>query len=146
MATLYKKQGWWQISYFSEGKRMSKNTRIKALDENRSKAEKLKDEIEKLVNSQQRKENSAFEIISDKMTLNKAIEMYKDIFIIGKSEKHKQIFDYAISKLKSIIPGNTDVRDIKTEHLTLVVASLKKSLAQASQVTYFQYLQVCSCS
>jgi integrase len=140
MATIYKKRGWWFIEYVLGGKRITKNTRLDASEVNRPKAEKLKKEIMELVTVQSESINPIKNIMSNELSIDKAIKMYKDIYIIGKSKSHTEIYDYVMRRFKEILPGNTRIKNIKLEHITMFTIRMKRELAQATQYTYFQYL------
>jgi len=140
MATLYKKRNKWFIDYFLGKKKITKNTKLPATETNRLKAEKLKREIEKLLDEQQESYKYAEQLMNGEVSLNQAIKIFKDIYIVGRSASHKENFDYVMKRFKDIVPGNTNVKSIKAEHVSLFVVNMKTKLAQATQYTYFQYL------
>lgn len=140
MATIYKKRGMWFIDYVLRGKKITRNTKIKATNENRLKAVKLKNEIEAILTEGLDSYGKLDRLIPDKLTLNKAIELYARIFIEGKTKSHAENFDYVMRKFKTIVPGNTDVKEIKIEHISKFVTSMKNNLSQATIYTYFQYI------
>ena len=140
MATLYKKRGWWFIDYTLGGKKITRNTKLQALTENKSKATQLKHEIEKIISEDTESETKLDQIITCELTLNKAIELYSKIFIEGKSGSHKENFEYVMKRFKTIVSGTINVKHIKVEHFSTFVASMKPRLSQATMVTYFQYL------
>jgi integrase len=45
-----------------------------------------------------------------------------------------------MKRFKDVVPGNIPVRDIRVEHISRFVFSMKQKLSQATMVTYFQYL------
>lgn len=140
MATIYKKRGMWFIDYVLRGKKITRNTKIKATNENRLKAIKLKNEIEAILSEGSDSYGKLDQLISVKLTLNKAIELYARIFIEGKTKSHAENFDYVMRKFKTVVPGNTDVKAIKIVHISKFVSSMKNNLSQATIYTYFQYL------
>lgn len=140
MASLYKKRNTWYIDYFLGKKKISKNTHLIASEENRPKAEKLRKEIEKLLKEQHESEKDLGNKISKETTLNKAITMFADTYVVGRSQSHVENFNYVMRRFKSIVSGNTNVKDLKPEHVTQFVLQMKRELSQATQVTYFQYL------
>jgi integrase len=139
MATLYKKRGWWFIEYKLGEQRKTKNTKLAAIEANKPKAEKLKKDIEEITKA---REDSikAEDVVIGEITLNTAIDMFEKIYMIGRSEKHKEIFDYVMVRFKEIVPGKTCVKSINIEHISQFTAQMKRDLSQATQVTYFQYL------
>lgn len=137
MATLYKKRGKWYIEYILGGIRKIKNTKLEATEDNFPKAEKLKNGIEELINSQK---DNIESFVKENITLNNAIKEFKKIYINGRSESHRENFEYVMKRFNSVVSGNRNVKSIKVENVTEFVVQMKKELAQATQVTYFQYL------
>ncbi len=140
MATLYKKRGWWFIEYVLGYKRKTKNTKLEATDVNKTKAEKLKMEIEALVRIQQESSSLAENFMTDEISLNRGIKIFSDIYMVGRSKSHQENFEYVMKRFKAIVPGSVNVRKIKIECVSQFVIKMKRELAQATQVTYFQYL------
>jgi len=140
MATLYKKRGKWYIDYVMGGKKLTRNTKLKATIGNKIKAVELKNKIEMIISEGSESYGKLDRLISDKLSLNKAIELYGRIFIEGKTKSHAENYDYVMRKFKTIVPGNTNVKEIKIEHISKFVSSMKNNLSQATIYTYFQYL------
>jgi len=140
MATIYKKRGWWFIEYVLGGKRKTKNTKLEATEVNKLKAEKLKKEIEELIHDQRESIKPIETIMSDDISIDTAIRIYKEIYIVGRSATHVDSFENVMKRFKTIVPGKNSVRSIKVENITQFAMQMRKGLAQASQVTYFQYL------
>ncbi len=138
--TKYKKRGMWYIEYSFDGKRFTRNTKLEATEANRSKVEKLLKEIQAVVKEQQKTSYIAENFVAGDITLNQAAKKFEDIFITGKSSKHVEIYKYVMRLFMTVVPGNTMVKDISVEHVKNFVVLMKKSLAPASQVTYFQYI------
>lgn len=140
MATLYKKRGWWYIDYKLGGKRVTKNTKLEASDSNKVKAEKLKSDIENVIDERSKSFLIEGSLGSNNITLNQGLKKYATIYVEGKSPSHIDTFNYVMRLFKTIVPGDINVKDISVEHVKNFAALMKKSLAPASQVTYFQYL------
>jgi len=140
MATYFIKRGWYIIEYTLGGKRVTKNTRIEGTESNKTKVEKLKREIETSIKEQKKTFRSEGNYVSGNITLNLAAKKFEDIFITGKSSNHVDTFRYVMKLFKTIVPGSSIVKDITLEQVKNFVLLLKKSLAPASQVTYFQYI------
>lgn len=140
MATLYRKRGWWFIDYTLGGKRVTKNTKLEATETNKAKAEKLKSHIENVIDERSRLSLIEGTSGTNDISLNQAIKKYTIIYVEGKSASHIDTFDYVMRLFKTIVPGGINVKDITVENVKNFVAMMKKSLAPASQVTYFQYL------
>lgn len=140
MATYFIKRGWYIIEYTLGGKRFTKNTRIEGTEANKPKVEKLKREIETAIKDQKNIIRTDNFYSSGNITLNQAAKKFEDIYITGKSIKHIEIFKYVMRLFKSVVPASINVKDIKVEHIKNFVLLLKKTLAPASQVTYFQYI------
>jgi len=140
MATLYKKRGWWFIDYTLGGKRVTKNTKLEATEKNKAKAEKLKSDIENVIDERSRSSLIEGTAGTNDISLNQALKKYAAIYVEGKSSTHTGTFDYVMRLFKTIVPGGISVKDITVENVKNFVALMKKSLAPASQVTYFQYL------
>lgn len=140
MATLYKKRGWWFIDYTLGNKRMTKNTRLKAIDSNKPKAEKLKLDIEKAADEQLRSVLLKSTPNSGSISLNQALKDYFNLYMAGRSSSHRENFEYVMKRFKLIVPNNIDVKHITEEHINKFVLQMKRNLSQATQVTYFQYL------
>ena len=148
MATLYKKQGWWYIDYFIEKKKKLKNTKLRADESNRQKAEELKQKLENVINARNSHNKSVSDILTDEINLNKAIKLFENIYIKGKSQSHVDIFNNVMNRFKEVVPGNINVKNITSKHISDFSDSLKeklsqstkKKLSQSAQVTYFQYV------
>jgi len=140
MATLYKKRGWWFIDYTLGGKRVTRNTKLEATETNKAKAEKLKSHIENVIDERSRSSLVEGTSGTNDISLNQALKKYSAIYVEGKSSTHTGTFDYVMRLFKTIVPGGINVKDITVENIKNFVALMKKSLAPASQVTYFQYL------
>lgn len=140
MATIYKKRGMWFIDYMLGGKKITRNTKIPASNENKTKAMKLKNDIEKITLDGSESYTKLERLVSDGLTLNKAIEIYSKIFIEGKTKSHVDNFEYVMRKLRITVPGNIDVRKITIEHISSFINSMRQNLSPATMVTYFQYL------
>lgn len=140
MSEPYKKRNMWYIDYFLGKKKITKNTKLPATETNRVKAKKLALEIKQLLKEQNQHRVSTEEFIIGEISLDKAIREFKETHIIGKSAKHEEIFDYVMRKFKTQVPGTTNVKNIRNEDITRFALMLKREMAQATQVTYFQYL------
>ncbi len=140
MATIYKKRGTWYIDYVLHGKKITRNTKLKSTESNKSNAEKLKKDIEELITDDSGISNEKDTFLVGEISLNKAIELYSKIFIEGKSGSHKENFDYVMKRFKTIVSGTINIKQIKIEHFSKFVTSMKPNLSQATMVTYFQYL------
>ncbi|MBE2281606.1 MAG: tyrosine-type recombinase/integrase [Ignavibacteriaceae bacterium] len=140
MATLYKKRGWWFIDYALGGKRVTKNTKLEATETNKAKAEKLKSDIENVIDERLRLSLTTGTGGTNDITLNQALKKYSTVYVEGKSSSHIDTFDYVMRLFKTIVPGGINVKYITVENVKNFVVLMKKSLAPASQVTYFQYL------
>lgn len=138
--TKYIKRGYWYIEYTLDGKRITRNTKLEGTEANRLKVEKLVKEIKVVIKEQKKTSYVAENFVVGDITLNQAAKKFEDIFIIGKSSKHVEIFKYVMRLFKNVVPGNINVKDIDFEHVKNFVQLMKKSLAPASQVTYFQYI------
>jgi len=139
MATLYKKRGKWYIDYVLAGKKKTKNTSLTAIENNKQKAITLKKGIEELVNKYD-KSITVENLITDQISINQAIKMFTDIYMVGRSGSHLENFEYVMKRFKLIVSGNTNVKNIKVENISQFVALMKRHLSQATQYTYFQYL------
>ena len=140
MATLYIKRNLWYIDYFLGKKKITKNTKLAATETNKIKVKKLVIEIEKLLNEQKEQSISTEEFMSGEVSLDKAIREFKEIYITGKSKNHIEIFEYVMKQFKTLVSGSVNVKNIRNEDVSKFAALLKRDLAQATQVTYFQYL------
>jgi len=140
MATLYKKRGRWFIEYTIGGSRKTRDSKLEATEANKVKAEKLKREIEGLIQVQKDSYKPLSSMMLDQVTLDKAIRVYKDIYILGRSHSHVENFEYVLKRFKTIVPGGISVREIRSEHIARFAMEMRSSLSKATQVTYFQYL------
>ena len=104
------------------------------------KAEKLKSDIEEVIDEQYRSTQVIGSQSNMDVTLNQATKRYAAIYMAGRSISHKNNFQLILDRFKSIFSGTGLVRDIKVEHVNQFAVNMKRSLSQASQVTYFQYL------
>lgn len=130
----------WYIDYSLGNKKITKNTKLPATEANRVKAKRLALEIKQLLKEQKEKQETTEEFMVGAVTLDKAIREFKEIFIIGKSSQHVETFDYVMKLFKTLVVGSTNLKNIRNEDVTKFALLLKKDKAQATQVTYFQYL------
>lgn len=138
MATLYKKRGYWHIDYMLGGKKKMKKTNLVSSESNRQKAEALKAVIEKAL--KQEKLNNTFDkLITNDLSLNKALKEYESNLLKYKSFSHKHNFEIIMKRFKKIVSGTNYVRQITKQDIFEFVSQMK-DLAQATQRTYFQYL------
>lgn len=135
MATLYKKRGTWHIDYYIEGKRYSKNTRIKATRENRKDAGKIKKEIE--------------DVISNKryvVSAGKSVAFYVDVFrkehLNLKSRSHQNVFKDALNNFLKIVHQDTLVEAVTSEHIAKYIEYLKPRVQNSTLLTYLNYMKI----
>ncbi|MFA5010564.1 MAG: tyrosine-type recombinase/integrase [Ignavibacteria bacterium] len=135
MATRYKKRDLWYIDYLVEGKRYSKNTYLKATRANEKEADKIKREIEDLISSKKY-------IVSTGKTLINFVEIFKREHLNLKSESHQGVFRDALGHFLKVVPPETKIEDITSEHIARFIENLKSKVANSSMLTYINYMKI----
>ena len=135
MATRYKKRDLWYIDYIVEGKRYSKNTYLKATRANEKEADKIKKEIEDLISSKKY-------IVSTGKTLINFVEIFKREHLNLKSESHQGVFRDALGHFLKVVPPETKIEDITSEHVARFIENLKSKVANSTMLTYINYMKI----
>jgi integrase/recombinase XerD len=135
MATLYKKRNLWYIDYFVEGKRYSKNTYLKSTRTNAMQAEKMKRDIEDLITSKKY-------IVSTGKSLIACVDMFKNEHLNLKSKSHQGVFRDALGHFTKIVPAETKIDDVTSEHIARFIKDLKPKVENSTMLTYINYMKI----
>ncbi len=146
MASVFKKRGSYQIAFFVNGKRKYLNTKLKDTKENRSKANKIKGDIEREIESIGRSSEKNFVnlISADRnITLGEAVEFCVKERISGKSKNHLRNFGFAMIHLYAVTDRHTMLSDISSADIAGFINYLKeKKLANATVHSYIRYAKI----
>lgn len=145
MASVYKKRGFYYIAYFENGKRKHLNTKLKDTRENRGKANRMKADIEREIESVGKSPgmNIINLVSADRnITLKEAEEICFKERIQGKSESHAETFKNALQHLYKIIPEDMPIGDIGTSQIADFIHYLSGRIANASVHTNIRYVKI----
>jgi len=135
MASRYGKRGTWHIGYTINRKRYEKNTYLKAIRDNAKEADKIKREIEDLISSKKY-------IISTGKSLITYVDMYKREHLKLRSKKHQSVFRDALAHFLMIVPAETKIEDITSEHIANFIEYLKPKVENSTLLTYISYIRM----
>ncbi|MCX6157381.1 MAG: tyrosine-type recombinase/integrase [Ignavibacteriae bacterium] len=135
MATLYKKRDMWYVDYYVEGKRFSKNTYLKSSIANKKEADKIKRKIEDLISSKKY-------IMSTGKSLIAYVDVFKREHLSLKSKSHQGVFEDALAHFIKIVPKETKIEDINSEHVARFIEKLKPKVANSTLLTYISYMKI----
>jgi len=146
MASLYKKRGFYYIAYFINGKRKHLNTKLKDSKLNRSKANKIKADIEREIESVGKSTETGFvNIVSaDRdISLEQAADLCVKERISGKSKNHLRNFGFAMAHLYAVTGRTTLLSDFTSADIAGFINYLKeKKLANATVHSYIRYAKI----
>ena len=146
MASIFRKRGSYQIAYFVNGKRKYLNTKLKDTKENRSKANKIKADIEREVESVAKSSEMNFVnlVSADRnITLEEAVALCITERVSGKSKNHLRNFRLAIMHLYVVTGKQTMLSDISSADIAGFINYLKeKKLANATVHSYIRYVKI----
>ena len=135
MATRYEKRDLWYIDYIVEGKRYSKNTYLKATRANEKEADKIKREIEDLISSKRY-------VVSTGKSIIHFVEIFKREHLNLKSESHQGVFRDALGHFLKVVPPETKIEDVTSEHVARFIENLKSKVANSTMLTYINYMKI----
>jgi len=135
MATLYKKRNYWYIDYIVDGKRFSKNTYLTATKSNKNEAKKIKSEIENVISSKNF-------IVPTGGTLSAYVDMFREEHLNLKSKSHQNVFRDALGNFLKIVPLNTRIEEIKSEHIAKYIHYLGERVENSTLLTYLNYMKI----
>jgi len=135
VATRYEKRGLWYIDYIVEGKRYSKNTYLKATRANEKEADKIKREIEDLISSKRY-------MVSTGKSIIHFVEIFKCEHLNLKSESHQGVFRDALGHFLKVVPPETKIEDVTSEHVARFIERLKSKVANSTMLTYINYMKI----
>ncbi len=148
MASLYKKRGFYHIDYWVGSKRKSLNTQLKVTVRNLQKAENIKADIEKEVEIKkieikERSYEQSADIVEEskqQLSLNELIEKYR-IKLSVRSKSHQEVFEFAMTRLLDIVPGDFTPKEITPEHIIRYIKLIMNIVSNATLITYLNYLK-----
>lgn len=135
MGTIYPKRGYWYYDVSVDGKRYTKNTKLKATRENKKEAEKIKREIENLIASKKF-------LISTGKSLMHFIDVFKREHLSLKSQSHQSVFNDALGHFYKIVPPETKIDTITSEHSARFIEHLKNNVGNSTMLTYISYMKI----
>jgi integrase len=142
MASLQIRNNKFVIQYYHNGTKRTRSTGLLATEENKLKAEKMKELIEsKLISSYDIPENGSKKQ-AEEMTLSEAIEKFKKVHLSLKSISHRRNFGFVMEHLKGIIGKDILISDITTEHISDFIGYLKARVSNATLHTYIRYAKM----
>ena len=145
MATLFIYRGKIHIEYRRNNKPKRENVKLIDTKENWKRAQDCKKEAELLYESYHN--NSNFkkalkkEIETKEISLMEAVEKYQG-HISTKSASHQMNFVYAINGFLKIINESTKIQNIQSKDLTIYLNTLKKTVSNGTQRTYYTYIKL----
>ena len=146
MASIFKKRGSYHVAYFVHGKRKYLNTKLKDTKENRSKANKIKADIEREIESIAKSSDMNFVnlVSADRnITLEEAVELCIKERISGKSKNHLRNFGFAVIHLYTVTDRHTMLSDISSADIASFINYLKdRNLANATVHSYIRYAKI----
>ncbi len=145
MASVYKKRGSYHIAFFVHGKRKYLNTKLKATKENRSKANKMKADIEREIESIGKSSEMNFVnlVSADRnITLKEAEEICLKERFLGKSQSHQDTFINAMHHLYIAVPQETPIAEVGTSQIADFIHRLSGKVANASVHTNIRYVKI----
>jgi len=135
MATIYNKRGLWHIDYFIEGKRFTKNTYLKSNRTNKKEAEAITREIEDVISSKRY-------ILSTGKSLMAYVDVFKREHLNLKSKSHQGVFRDALGNFLKIVPGDTKIEDVSSEHIAKYIEYLNNKVENSTMLTYINYMKI----
>ncbi|MBK6876032.1 MAG: DUF3596 domain-containing protein [Ignavibacteria bacterium] len=145
MASVYKKRSTYHIAFFVHGKRKYLNTKLKATKENRSKANKMKADIEREIESIGKSSEMNFVnlVSADRnITLKEAEEICLKERFLGKSQSHQDTFKNAMHHLYVAVPQDTPIAEVGTSRIADFIHRLSGKVANASVHTNIRYVKI----
>lgn len=145
MASVFKKRGSYHIAFFVHGKRKYLNTKLKATKENRSKANKMKADIEREIESIGKSSEMNFVnlVSADRnITLKEAEEICLKERFLGKSQSHQDTFINAMHHLYIAVPQETPIAEVGTSRIADFIHQLSEKVANASVHTNIRYVKI----
>jgi integrase len=146
LATLFKpkKRNTFYISYFLDGKRTTRNTKILAIKENRKKANELLRDIEYELRNHHRPATSVAQGNStsdDNITIEEGIKRYAGIHLSHRSKGHQENFRAAMSHFLALNYGKFPIQSITSHHMSEYIATIANKVSVTSQRTYLAYMK-----
>lgn len=135
MSSRYEKRGLWYFDIFVEGKRITKNTYLKATRANIKEADKIIKEVEELVASKKY-------LLSTGKSLVHFVDIFKREHLSLKSESHQGVFKDALGHFYKIVPREIKLDEITSEHTALFIEHLKRSVSNSTMLTYINYMKI----
>jgi len=135
MSSRYEKRGLWYVDINVEGKRITKNTYLKATRANIKEADKIIKEVEDLVASKKY-------LLSTGKSLVHFVDIFKREHLSLKSESHQGVFKDALGHFYKIVPPETKLDDITSEHSARFIEHLKRSVSNSTMLTYINYMKI----
>ncbi|MDD5361411.1 MAG: tyrosine-type recombinase/integrase [Ignavibacteria bacterium] len=135
MSSLFKKRNKWYIDTLVDGKRITKNTGLAATKANKKEAENIKREIEDMISSKKY-------IVSTGKSVIACVEKFKQEHLNLKSESHQGVFHDALGHFLKIVPGDTKIENVSSEHIVGYIEYLKPKVENSTLLTYINYMKI----
>ena len=135
MSSRYEKRGLWYFDIIVEGKRITKNTYLKATRANIKEADKIIKEVEDMVASKKY-------LLSTGKSLVQFVDIFKREHLSLKSESHQGVFKDALGHFYKIVPRETKLDEITSEHTARFIEHLKPLVTNSTLLTYITYMKI----